>query len=75
MEALLLTKEVSLDSGMQTPVTINAITQEERIEQLAYALWQYRGSPIGSPEEDWRDAEKQILRPQAKAASMVGAAK
>ena len=30
------------------------------IAALAYQLWQDRGSPIGSPEEDWYNAEQQL---------------
>ena len=29
-----------------------------RIEHLAYWLWQQRGMPLGSPDEDWFLAEK-----------------
>src|SRR5689334_11491430 len=36
--------------------------EEERIAQLAYALWQDRGCPIGSPEQDWIEAERQLRR-------------
>jgi Protein of unknown function (DUF2934) len=25
----------------------------EEVEQLAYKLWEDRGRPMGSPEEDW----------------------
>jgi hypothetical protein len=32
----------------------------EQIAALAYALWQERGSPDGSPEEDWFNAEQQV---------------
>jgi hypothetical protein len=28
------------------------------IANLAYRLWQERGSPIGSPEQDWLRAEE-----------------
>ncbi|MBX3381431.1 MAG: DUF2934 domain-containing protein [Phycisphaeraceae bacterium] len=31
-----------------------------RVERLAYFLWQQRGSPVGSPEEDWLRAEEQL---------------
>ena len=34
------------------------------IAALAYQLWQARGCPEGSPEEDWFEAAK-ILRPHA----------
>lgn len=29
----------------------------EDVAQFAYALWQERGSPFGSPEVDWLQAE------------------
>jgi DUF2934 family protein len=32
----------------------------EQIAALAYALWQERGCPEGSPEEDWFTAEKEL---------------
>jgi hypothetical protein len=31
------------------------------IERLAYALWQQRGRPLGSPQEDWFRAERELL--------------
>ena len=33
----------------------------KEIERLAYWLWQERGMPMGSPDEDWFFAE-QLLR-------------
>ncbi len=30
------------------------------VSELAYKLWQDRGCPDGSPEEDWFRAEKQL---------------
>ena len=30
------------------------------IANLAYSLWQQRGSPEGSPEQDWLEAEKLV---------------
>ena len=30
------------------------------VEKLAYALWQARGCPDGSPEEDWLGAEREL---------------
>jgi hypothetical protein len=32
----------------------------EQIAALAYALWQERGCPEGSPEEDWFRAEAEL---------------
>jgi hypothetical protein len=37
----------------------------EQISLRAYQLWQERGCPIGSPEEDWSRAEEEIRRLQA----------
>jgi len=47
-----------------------ASTQDERHEEIAlraYGLWQERGSPIGSPEEDWFRAEQEICHQSAQA--------
>jgi len=33
----------------------------EKIQQLAYSLWEQRGCPEGSSEQDWIDAEAQVL--------------
>jgi len=41
-----------------------AAPTHEQIQALAHELWQQRGSPEGSPEEDWLAAEQQ-LRSQA----------
>ena len=32
----------------------------QRIEQLAYSLWQRRGCPDGSSDEDWFRAEREL---------------
>ena len=37
------------------------------IATLAYRLWQERGCPIGSPEEDWFRAEELLTAPAAEA--------
>jgi hypothetical protein len=37
-------------------------THQQRIERLAYQLWQERGSPLGSPEDDWFRAENEFRR-------------
>lgn len=34
----------------------------EEIATLAYAIWIQRGSPVGSPEEDWFRAEKEVKK-------------
>ena len=32
------------------------------IEKLAYQFWEERGRPLGSPEEDWFQAEREYYR-------------
>ena len=39
-------------------------TTQKRIERLAYALWEGRGRPLGSPDQDWFAAEASILGQQ-----------
>ncbi len=34
----------------------------DEIERLAYRLWRERGSPPGSPGEDWFRAEQELRR-------------
>jgi len=33
-----------------------------QVERLAYWLWQRRGVPLGSPDEDWFFAEELLKR-------------
>jgi hypothetical protein len=40
---------------------------DEDIARLAYAYWQARGCPIGSPEEDWYRAEAELRQPVSQA--------
>lgn len=35
---------------------------QTQIQSLAYQLWLERGAPIGSPEEDWLEAESRLTR-------------
>ncbi len=32
----------------------------EQIEKLAYQLWEERGRPLGSPDDDWFRAEQEF---------------
>lgn len=34
--------------------------RRHEIAQLAYKLWERRGRPVGSPEIDWRAAERAL---------------
>jgi len=48
--------------AVETPAPSHAQTVSERdeIAKLAYSYWIARGSQGGSPEEDWRRAEKEF---------------
>ncbi|HEY1336840.1 MAG TPA: DUF2934 domain-containing protein [Bryobacteraceae bacterium] len=37
-----------------------AASDHEKIAALAYLHWQSRGCPVGSPEEDWLAAEREL---------------
>ena len=39
---------------------IETVPTHEEIAALAYDLWERRGCPIGSPEEDWIRAEQEL---------------
>ncbi len=52
-----------MSDDLVTQQTQNA-PQEERALR-AYRLWEERGCPIGSPEEDWFRAEEEIRNEQA----------
>lgn len=36
--------------------------EDKAIAQLAYEYWTQRGCPMGSPEEDWYRAEREIRK-------------
>jgi hypothetical protein len=44
---------------------------QEDIAKLAYALWQQRGCPSGSPEFDWFAAEEKLLESVERQGSTV----
>jgi len=48
--------ETSVPSAERRPA-------HEQTALLAYALWQQRGCPEGSSEEDWFRAEQELLAP------------
>ena len=48
------------------------------IRDRAYARWQERGCPTGSPEHDWLEAEQELLRtpvPQAHSVAPTASAR
>lgn len=42
--------------------------EHRSIGELAYRLWQARGCPEGTAEQDWLDAEKQLRLQETSAA-------
>jgi hypothetical protein len=56
------------DSGKNKPTRTEDASQtdmadtsmREDLANLAYALWQCRGCPHGSPEVDWTEAERKL---------------
>jgi hypothetical protein len=42
--------------------SLDDLDRVRKIAVLAYRFWQERGSPLGSPEEDWLRAEREIGR-------------
>jgi hypothetical protein len=40
----------------------NQMKKHEAVEKLAYQQWEERGSPFGSPDEDWFHAEQEIMQ-------------
>jgi Protein of unknown function (DUF2934) len=53
------TNESTVTGGVSQP---SGSSMQEDIARLAYALWQERGCPIGSPESDWFEAEQKLVR-------------
>jgi len=44
-----------------TPKAVTeTVTAETEVRMRAYALWERRGSPVGSPEVDWYQAQEQL---------------
>jgi len=54
-------KKVTTVEAMALPAngTESSFSSED-IAQRAYALWEGRGRPMGSPEEDWHRAIEQL---------------
>jgi hypothetical protein len=49
-------KPDATDVEMKSPETL----EYEQIATLAYALWEARGCPEGSPQVDWFHAEQEL---------------
>ena len=51
---------VSMEPTFGVPPETTKSSRQTEVAQLAYALWQQRGCPEGSPEIDWLNAEQQL---------------
>jgi hypothetical protein len=58
MEALAVAP--ALEDPMTSEAEIRKITASD-VAELAYRLWQERGCPVGSPDEDWYRAQEILL--------------
>lgn len=56
-EQLPNTSIAQLADAVETPVVFSA----REIEERAYLSWIERGCPMGSPEEDWYRAERELI--------------
>jgi len=52
---------MALQEGPKNPPSDELEPTQEQIASLAYALWQRRGCPEGSPQQDWLRAEEALL--------------
>ena len=54
-------REPTIETDTSTSQTTASPTPQD-LASLAYALWEQRGCPFGSPEADWLEAEKQLRK-------------
>ena len=50
----------TIEAAVPTPEPVRAISTEE-ISRRAYSFWEARGYQVGTPEEDWFRAERELL--------------
>jgi hypothetical protein len=54
-----IASEIQVSAAQET-ATVSSPSRDE-IARLAYAFWEARGFAIGSPEEDWLRAERELM--------------
>jgi len=60
-----------VEEGVHEESSVESLpSEQEQLELLAYEYWQERGSPVGSPDEDWFRAEKELQRRDDAAARL-----
>jgi len=62
---VVVVESMIVETMVENPVN----TPAEDIARLAYALWEARGCPQGSAEEDWLTAEKELMSKAASASA------
>lgn len=50
-------KQIAPDTETEFPGT----PDQDQIAALAYGLWEARGCPEGSPDDDWLQAEEDLI--------------
>jgi len=58
--ALKIDPKKSTATGTKTQAANTSTQDTNIIEARAYELWVQRGCPIGSPEVDWYQAEREV---------------
>ena len=59
-----MSKQRDAQSSERSQASESQECSSQDIARLAYALWQQRGCPQGSSEQDWCEAEQQLCSPQ-----------
>lgn len=63
-----MVKQATKRSVRETRAGLTALAEHKQIALLAYALWQERGCPEGSPDVDWFRAEQEFATRRRKSA-------
>jgi len=53
------------NDGRSRVLVVTNVPERDEIAELAYQLWILRGCPDGSPNEDWLQAEDELLHHRA----------
>lgn len=60
MEEQFMMHAVTQEGSANRDVLTKDTHAHSDIAALAYALWQERGSPVGTPDDDWSRAEEEL---------------
>jgi hypothetical protein len=48
------------EAARSVDINDHSLVSNEDVERRAYTLWEERGRPLGSPEEDWYKAKDEL---------------